>query len=364
MVTVLGDVLNQLIDCEHRTAPETITDFFAYSVGTPHIRNGRILYDQAKRISAETYEKWTKRGQPQPGDLILAREAPVGHVGLVSASHRVALGQRTVLLKLDRDKCVPRYIHYKLLSHGMQRRMADWSEGSTVQHLNVRDIPKLELGNLPGLEEQKRIAEILGSLDDKIEANSGLLDSLDELIRLEYLSSSDSSELKISDVSTEVKDGVSHAEIADNEVYVGLEHLPRRNVWLREWGKGEDVTSSKSRFKRGDILFGKLRPYFHKVVVAPVDGICSTDIIVVRPEPGFETLALQALSSDEVVAHATNASNGTRMPRTKWADLKDLDTRSATGVLETSYADYAMSLILENQRLSATRDLLIRHLIK
>lgn len=255
------------------------------------------------------------------------------------------------------------FIFFRMMCSDYRQHVLSTASGSTVRHTSPNKIKEFEF-LLPPLNEQKRVAEILGSLDDKIEANSGLLDSLDELIRLEYLSSSDSSELKISDVSTEVKDGVSHAEIADNEVYVGLEHLPRRNVWLREWGKGEDVTSSKSRFKRGDILFGKLRPYFHKVVVAPVDGICSTDIIVVRPEPGFETLALQALSSDEVVAHATNASNGTRMPRTKWADLKDLDTSSATGVLETSYADYAMSLILENQRLSATRDLLIRHLIK
>lgn len=252
----------------------------------------------------------------------------------------------------------PRFWYYKLSSMNLRH----FSHGTSHPLINQSILNNLEV-RVPPREERIRIAEILGSMDDKIEANSRLLDSLDELIRLEYLSSSDSSELKISDVATEVKDGVSPAEIADNEVYVGLEHLPRRNIWLREWGKGEDVTSNKSRFKQGDILFGKLRPYFHKVVVAPVDGICSTDIIVVRPKPGFEALTLQALSSDEVVAHATNASNGTRMPRTKWADLKDLDVRSATEVLEPSYTDYAVSLILENQSLSATRDLLIRHLI-
>lgn len=319
----LGDVLTKVIDCEHKTAPESLTDKYAYSVGTPHIRDGRILYNQAKPISQETFEEWTKRGAPKPGDLILAREAPVGQVGLIDAVHKVVLGQRTVLLKVDRSKCNPRYLHYLLLSEGMQRKMADWSEGSTVQHLNVRDIPKLELGDLPDLYEQKRVAEILGSIDDKIEAHSRLLESLDKLLRLEYSQSADIQSQKIGDIVDEVRDSVSPDLIDADEVYVGLEHLPRRHVWVHEWGRGADVTSNKSRFKKGDILFGKLRPYFHKVVIAPADGICSTDILVLRPRDGFEKLALQALSSDEAIAHATNSSNGTRMPRTKWSDLRD-----------------------------------------
>ena len=364
MNTKLGDILTEIIDCEHKTAPEASTESYAFSVGTPHLREGRILYDQAKPISQETYEEWTKRGRPEAGDLILAREAPVGQVGLIGMNYKVALGQRTVLLKVNRDVCDSRYLHYKMLSDGMQRKMVDWSEGSTVQHLNVRDIPKLELGYLPEMLEQKRIAEILGSVDDKIEANSRLLDSLDELLRLEYVSStSNRFALTISDIAVEVKDSISPGKINDDELYVGLEHLPRRNVWLREWGRGEDITSNKSRFKRGDILFGKLRPYFHKVVVAPADGICSTDIIVIRPKSGFEKLALQVLASDEVIAHATNASNGTRMPRTKWADLKALEIRGSVGSVDPNYSEYATSLIRENQSLTSIRDLLIRLLI-
>lgn len=363
MVTKLGDVLNQIVDCEHKTAPETQDEIFGYSVGTPHIRDGRILFDQAKPISESTYQEWTRRGAPDAGDLILAREAPVGQVGLVPENPKIALGQRTVLLRVKKDICEPRYLHYKLLSNEMQRKMSDWSEGSTVQHLNVKDIPKLELGTLPSLEEQKHIAEILGSVDDKIEANSRLLDSLDELLRLEYIAVQGDSELNISDIASEVKDGVSPADILPDEVYVGLEHLPRRDVWLRDWGRGEEVTSNKSRFNKGDILFGKLRPYFHKVVVAPVDGICSTDIIVARPKQGFEGLALQALSSDAVVAHATNASNGTRMPRAKWSDLKDLGVRGSADSKSVVSFDLMTALVAENRKLAEIRDLLIQKLI-
>ena len=360
----LGDVLDKIIDCEHKTAPETIGEVYAYSVGTPHLKEGRILYSQAKPISQETYLQWTKRGEPEAGDLILAREAPVGQVGLVG-NIRVALGQRTVLLKVNKKLCVPRYLHYQLISPRMQRLMQVWSEGSTVAHLNVKDIPKLDIGILPPLSEQRRVAEILGSLDDKIEANNALLNSLDEYLRLDYVASinQDKDLRTVSDIAVEVREGVSAQEIDESDVYVGLEHLPRRNVWLSSWGNGSEVTSNKSRFKKGDILFGKLRPYFHKVVVAPVDGVCSTDIIVVHPKPGFEQLALQVLSSDAVIEYATNVSNGTRMPRAKWSDLKDFEVRGYAELKSVVSFDLAATLIAENRQLVETRDLLIRQLI-
>ena len=84
-----------------------------------------------------------------------------------------------------------------------------------------------------------------------------------------------------------VKDGLpvlsSRKTTKPNEVdqdthYIGLEHMPRRSIALGQWETAAKVTSNKSAFERGQILFGKLRPYFHKVGIAPLDGICSTDI--------------------------------------------------------------------------------------
>src|SRR5690606_16426670 len=67
------------------------------------------------------------------------------------------------------------------------------------------------------------------------------------------------------------------------------------------------------------ILFGKLRPYFHKVGVSPVDGVCSTDILVIEPAaPSWNGLLVGHLSSEEVVGYADGGSTGTRMPRTHW----------------------------------------------
>lgn len=102
----------------------------------------------------------------------------------------------------------------------------------------------------------------------------------------------------------------------------GLEHIERRNISLVKNGSGGDVESNKYCFKKMDILFGKLRPYFHKVCFAPFDGICSTDILVIRPKKkhlfGY---CLFAFFQNDVVEYANLGSGGTRMPRTNWETL-------------------------------------------
>lgn len=101
--------------------------------------------------------------------------------------------------------------------------------------------------------------------------------------------------------------------------YVGLEHIEPDSLVLSDYGYAEDVASSKATFKKGDILFGKLRPYFRKVVVAPFDGICSTDIWVVRAKKQVDqTFLYYWMASREFVDNATRGSEGTRMPRAKW----------------------------------------------
>src|SRR5207248_122357 len=81
--------------------------------------------------------------------------------------------------------------------------------------------------------------------------------------------------------------------------YIGLEHMPRRSISLTEWGQAEAVTSSKSRFKTGDILFGKIRPYFHKVGIAFTDGVASSDAIVIRPNSdALRSFVLLTVSGD------------------------------------------------------------------
>jgi type I restriction enzyme S subunit len=101
--------------------------------------------------------------------------------------------------------------------------------------------------------------------------------------------------------------------------YIGLEHIEESNLRLVGIGRAKTVTSTKFRFSKGDILFGKLRPYFRKVIRPDFDGVCSTDIWVVRAKHGIDQGYLYYwMASNDFVYFATQGSEGTKMPRAKW----------------------------------------------
>jgi len=185
-MVALEDICVAIVDCEHKTAPKALQGH--PSVRTTDIRNGRIDFEGAGRVSEETYAAWTRRRRPCPGDLILAREAPVGEVGLIPEGVYPVLGQRTVLISPDRGKVVPQYLHYLLLSPPLRHELETRSSGSTVPHLNMADIRALELPQLPTLRVQARLARALGALDDNIENNRKMAATLEEMARALYRS--------------------------------------------------------------------------------------------------------------------------------------------------------------------------------
>ena len=123
------------------------------------------------------------------------------------------------------------------------------------------------------------------------------------------------------------RQSVSPAEMGD-ALYIGLEHIGEGTLSLIGEGNAREVTSAKTGFLDGDILFGKLRPYFRKVVRAPSHGICSTDIWVIRAAQGVDQGYLYyCMASDEFIKFATSGSEGTKMPRAIWEHVSRFKVR-------------------------------------
>ncbi|MFA7430622.1 MAG: restriction endonuclease subunit S [Rhodospirillaceae bacterium] len=135
------------------------------------------------RVSEETYRAWTKRAVPEAGDLIIAREAPVGNVAIIPPGVRVCLGQRTVLVRPDKKQVDPLYLCYFLLGDYAQHKFRGASVGATVAHLNMKDIRGLPMPTLPPLPAQRCIASVLGAYDDLIEVNRRRIAVLEEMAR-------------------------------------------------------------------------------------------------------------------------------------------------------------------------------------
>jgi type I restriction enzyme S subunit len=151
----LSDLCELIVDCEHRTAP--IQQEGLPSIRTPNIGKGELLLDNVYRVSEATYREWTRRAEPLPGDLILAREAPAGNVAVIPKHLRVCLGQRTVLIRPDRGVFEPEFLAMLLLRPQIQGRLLAHSRGATVEHVNMKDIRALDVGAIPPLDVQRTI---------------------------------------------------------------------------------------------------------------------------------------------------------------------------------------------------------------
>jgi type I restriction enzyme S subunit len=388
------EVCELVVDCINNTAPTVEGPTPYQMIRTPNVGNGRIDLSDARYVEKEVYEEWIRRGEPQPGDVILTREAPLGDVGLLRTDENVFLGQRLMMYRADPEKMDNRFLLYILQSRELQGQMKAKASGATVEHLRVPDAETLEIP-LPPLPVQRRIAGILGAYDDLIENNRRRIELLEEMATTIFrewfvhyrFPGHEDVEMReteigtlpkewtvkpIGELATSPRSRVDPDEMDPDTPYFGLGDMPKESITLSEWGRAENAGSKKYSFDRGDILFGKIRPYFHKVGPAPVGGICSTDAIVIVPNSDeLYGLVLGHVSSEEFVDLADQTSSGTKMPRAKWKILKEEykvaipppSLLSQFNDTIQSFVDQLHNLIHRNHTLRETRDLLLPRLM-
>ena len=176
----------------------------------------------------------------------------------------------------------------------------------------------------------------------------------------------------LAEVCTDIRETVLPGNMEPDTPYIGLEHMPRRSISLSDWGRAENVTSSKFRYRAGDILFGKIRPYFHKVGIAFTDGVASSDAIIIRPnDEVLHCLVLLTVSSDSFVAETSqNMREGSKMPRADWKQMQAYPVilppcglMTLFSGMITDVTDQLRNLCLQNQKLRTARDLLLPKLM-
>lgn len=109
-------------------------------------------------------------------------------------------------------------------------------------------------------------------------------------------------------------------------IYIGLEHIDSGRFFLSRHGSPTQVRSAKSRFYPRDVLYGKLRPYLDKAVIAKTEGICSTDILVLKPRGVPSWFLCGILHTDTFIEHAKQTTHGVNHPRTSWSGIKEFET--------------------------------------
>lgn len=233
------------------------------------------------------------------------------------------------------------YLFWSLRNKDIRR----WIAGGTRSKL-TRGAMEQVVVPVPPLEEQRRIAEVLDTIDETIHATERVIAnrrSLQAGLAADLLkppnvvaSSEKSNETMPPPSSTSasrnwnvgsgrLRDLVDHITTKSvgrkpaGSVYVGLEHIESGTRNLTGTAPSSISNSTNGVFRRGDILFGKLRPNLRKAVQVDFGGYCSTDLLVLRPRTGVDNrYAGYVASSEPVFRHAERNSIGTRMPRTSW----------------------------------------------
>ncbi len=391
---IVIDVCESVVDCVNKTAPVVDYETPYRMIRTTNVRNGVVDVETVRYVTEETYQKWTRRAVPQVGDVILTREAPLGEVGMLTKSGlNIFLGQRLMQYRVNPEKLDNYFLLYALQERYMQGQLHAAGSGSTVAHIRVGDAESLKI-KLPNLDTQKEISGVLKAYDSLIENNNRRIAILEDMAQSLYrewfvkfrflghegcqFKDSPLGEIpegwevkKFGELVHFLRESVQKGPVEESTPYMGLEHFPRKSLSLSEWELVDEIGSSKLKFQTGDILFGKIRPYFHKVGVAQTNGLCSSDTFVWRPiEEKLFGLVASVAFSDDFVAHSVQTSQGTKMPRANWDVLKEYDVAVPCEQLLNQFNEIARDAINQiavlsskKRNLSKQRDMLLPKLI-
>jgi type I restriction enzyme S subunit len=174
--------LAEIFDGPHATPPKTADG--PVFLGISNLAQGRLDLTSTEHLSEEDYTRWTRRVEPQAGDVVFSYETRLGEAALVPSGLRCCLGRRMGLLRARPGKVDKRFLLYAYLGPRFQETLRSCTiHGSTVDRIPLIDMPSFPIEVPDDLDEQRAIAHILGTLDDKIELNRRMNETLEAMAR-------------------------------------------------------------------------------------------------------------------------------------------------------------------------------------
>lgn len=358
---------------------------------TDMVLGQRYIGDTEESLSDLGVEKFKKRLVPKNTPCVVT----IGTIGKSCLTKELSLVNQAVnCVVVDESKFDYMYIYYLMQATIYKVKALDSGTASGRENVSKSVFESIHVKVVKSKNEQKGIGQILSEYDSLIDNNSRRIAILEDMAQSLYrewfvkfrfpdhenVKFKDSplghipeewEVKKLADIVHFLRDSQKKGPVDTGTPYMGLEHFPKKSLALSEWDCVDDIGSSKLRFKKGDVLFGKIRSYQHKVGVAQTDGLCSSDTFVLRAvDKNHSSLIASVTFSDDFVAHSVQTSQGTKMPRANWDVLKEylvVIPDEVTLKKFNSVADFAIEeiglLSAKNRNMKKQRDMLLPKLI-
>lgn len=307
------------------------------------------------------------------GDIVFSRVGSVDRCSYVDKSHDGWMFSGRCLRVRPTELVDSLYLYYYFCLEETKQFVRNIAVGATMPSINTKLLGEVEIA-LPDLNNQKRIAAVLSSLDDKIENNKKLNDNLADLLQTIYQGRFGNDILAVnqgvlSDICSYSTDKVAVSEL-NVRTYFSTENMLSGKAGSTE-ATSLPTTSQTTACHKGDTLISNIRPYFKKIVYCEDKCGCSTDVLCFTPsQPCYSAYLFSTLYADKFFAFMVAGSKGTKMPR---GDKQQIMTYPvvlpseeelagfntiASPLLEQIYSNRA-----ENKRLSILRDTLLPKLM-
>ena len=307
------------------------------------------------------------------GDIVFSRVGSVDRCSYVDKSHDRWMFSGRCLRVRPTELVDSLYLYYYFCLEETKQFVRNIAVGATMPSINTKLLGEVEIA-LPDLNNQKRIAAVLSSLDDKIENNQKLNDNLADLLQTIYQGRFSNDILAVnqgvlSDICSYSTDKVAVSEL-NVRTYFSTENMLSGKAGSTE-ATSLPTTSQTTACHKGDTLISNIRPYFKKIVYCEDNCGCSTDVLCFTPsQPCYSAYLFSTLYADKFFAFMVAGSKGTKMPR---GDKQQIMTYPvvlpseeelagfntiASPLLEQIYSNRA-----ENKRLSILRDTLLPKLM-
>lgn len=307
------------------------------------------------------------------GDIVFSRVGSVDRCSYVDKSHDGWMFSGRCLRVRPTELVDSLYLYYYFCLEETKQFVRNIAVGATMPSINTKLLGEVEIA-LPDLNNQKRIAAVLSSLDDKIENNQKLNDNLADLLQTIYQGRFGNDILAVnqgvlSDICSYSTDKVAVSEL-NVRTYFSTENMLSGKAGSTE-ATSLPTTSQTTACHKGDTLISNIRPYFKKIVYCEDKCGCSTDVLCFTPsQPCYSAYLFSTLYADKFFAFMVAGSKGTKMPR---GDKQQIMTYPVVLPSEEELAGFntiASPLLkqiysnrAENKRLSILRDTLLPKLM-